>query len=123
MVEEIKAKVVGEYGEKFYNTIDGINKQLVKQDVKTFDIMMLVSIVLSVVNLLKDCNFKLPGRLNFFQKRRLTRAISNVMIERNDERLEYEVYEAILKQHKQTTQEDVDQLISELKNSGKLVDN
>jgi len=119
MDDVMRTELVGQYGDNFTKAVDSVNQNLVKSDVKNFDILMLVNVLIGVYTLLKDCNFKLPGRLNFFQKRRLTRTISRVMIEPNDEDSENAVYDALLKQHKSMSQEDLDKLVEELNQKNK----
>lgn len=122
MNEVVKGQLVSEYGAGFSEVVGSVNEKLVKKDVKNFDVMAIVVILMGVMQLLKNCNFQLPNRLNFFQKRRLTRTISRVMLDKNDAALEDQIYDVLLVEHKGMTQDKLDNVVAELKNSGKLVD-
>jgi hypothetical protein len=122
MEEVLKTQLVSDYGAGFSEVVGSVNEKLVKQNVKNFDVMTIVAILMGVMQLLKNCNFQLPSRLNFFQKRRLTRTISHVMLDKNDAALEDQIYDVLLVEHKNMTQNKLDNVVAELKNSGKLVD-
>lgn len=122
MNEVVKNQLVSEYGAGFSEVVGSVNEKLVKKDVKNFDVMTIIAVLMGVMQLLQNCNFQLPNRLNFFQKRRLTRTISHVMLDKNDAALEDQIYDVLLVEHKGMTQDKLDNVVTELKNSGKLLD-
>jgi hypothetical protein len=121
-VSEMKEMVSNDYGEAFYSALNSINKKAMHGNNYQFDLMTLITILLSVVSLLKDCNFKLPTRIGVFQRIRLTRVISRGMVKHNNEAMEEELQDAILRHYKSMVQEDLDQIVEGLRKTGKLVD-